>query len=124
MYDLITNLGTAIDNIYSSSVDSALPRKTIAKLQNNETMTITFVTILNSSRESDLHMQTVALKKEGDEMIKSRLRTIKSEFKNLSSRNLNTKKTGQTDSFETLTVSAFSPLRQLKFSLTYTYEVK
>ena len=124
MYDLITNLGSAIDNIYNSNVESVLPRKTIAKLQNNETMTITFVTIFNSSRETDLHMQTVALRKEADEMIKSRLKTIKNEFKNLSSRTLSTKKVGESDSFETLTVSAFSPLRQLKFSLTYTYEVK
>jgi hypothetical protein len=117
MYDLITNL-------YSNSVNSVTPRKTIAKLQNNETMTITFVTIFNSSKESDLHMQTMSLKKEGDELIKSRMRTIKTEFKNVSSRNLNTKKISQLDSFETLTVSPFSPLRKLKFSLTYVYQVK
>ena len=87
-------------------------------------MHITYVTILNSSRESDLHHQMARLKKESNEMITSRLRTIKKEFKDSSGRPLTTKKIGTSDDVETLTVSPYSPFRKLKYSCTYKYEIK
>ena len=121
-YDLINGLGSAIDNVYSYSSEDG-SRKTKAKLVGEE-MHITYVTILNSSRESDLHHQMSRLKKESDEMISSRLRTIKKEFKNSAGRALVTKKTGNSDDIETLTVSPYSPFRKLKYSCTYRYEVK
>ena len=124
MYDLISNLGSALDNVYNSNVDSVSPRKTVAKLCDDKTMKITFITIFNSSRQNDLHLQMNALKKEADEMIKNRLKEIKQEFKSLAKRNLNTKKINTSDYVETLTVSPYSPFRQLKLNLTYTYEVK
>jgi len=121
-YDLISNIGNVIDNVYScSSEDGA--RKTKASLVGNE-MHITYITILNSSRENDLHIQMMNLKKESNEMISSRLRTIKQEFKSQAGRALTTKKIGQSDNVETLTVSPYSPFRKLKYSCTYKYEVK
>ena len=121
-YDLINGLGSAIDNVYSYSSEDG-SRKTKARLIGEE-MHITYVTILNSSRESDLHYQMSRLKKESDEMISSRLRTIKKEFKNKAGRPLTTKKVGISDDVETLTVSPYSPFRKLKYSCTYKYEVK
>lgn len=121
-YDLISNIGSAIDNVYSCSSEDST-RKTKATLVGNE-MHITYVTILNSAREDDLHIQMMNLKKESNEMISSRLRTIKKEFKSQSGRALITKKLGQSDNVETLTVSPYSPFRKLKYSCTYKYEVK
>ena len=121
-YDLINGLASAIDNVYSYSSEDG-SRKTKAKLVGEE-MHITYVTILNSSRESDLHHQMSNLKKESNEMISSRLKTIKKEFKDASGRPLTTKKVGISDDVETLTVSPYSPFRKLKYSCTYKYEVK
>lgn len=121
-YDLINGLGCAIDNVYNYSSEDG-SRKTKARLVDEE-MHITYVTILNSSRESDLHYQMKNLKKESNEMINSRLRTIKKEFKDASGRPLATKKVGSSDDVETLTVSPYSPFRKLKYSCTYKYEVK
>jgi hypothetical protein len=122
-YELLQNISSAIDNVFNhTSQDGS--RKTIAKLCNDDCMEITFITILNSAREQDLHVQTVSLKKEANEIISSRLKSIKKDFKDLSGRKLNAKKVSSKDNFETLTVSPYSPLRKLKFTCTYTYEVK
>lgn len=127
-YELLQNISSAIDNVFNhTSQDGS--RKTIAKLYNddcmeNDCMEITFITILNSAREQDLHIQTVSLKKEANEIISERLKSIKKDFKELSGRKLNAKKVSIKDNFETLTVSPYSPLRKLKFTCTYTYEVK
>ena len=64
-YELINGLGSAIDNVYSYSSEDG-SRKTKARLVGEE-MHITYVTILNSSRESDLHHQMSRLKKESNE---------------------------------------------------------
>lgn len=121
-YDLINGLGSAIDNVYSYNTEDGT-RKTKARLIDDQ-MHITYVTILNSGRELELHQQMSRLKKESDEMIRSRLRTIKQEFKKDSGRALVTKKIGMSDNVETLTVSPYSLMRKLKFSCTYKYEVK
>ena len=120
-YDLIQSLGSAIDNVYSYSSEDG-SRKTIAKLSGN-CMNISYITILNSTR-NDLHEQTSKLNKEADEMIKSRLKTIKEEFKRSSKRELDTNKISDKNSFETLTVSPYSLIKKLMFRCTYTYEVK
>ena len=64
-----------------------------------------------------------SIKKESSEMISSRLRTIKSKFKDTAGRGLKTKKCGEKDDIETLTVSPYSPRKTLKFSHTVIYEV-
>ncbi len=121
-YNLITNLGTAIDDVYSyTSEDGA--RKTVTKIVNNEELHITYMTILNIGRDSDLTMQMSLMSKESNDMISSRLRTIKSEYKKCSGETLKTKKLGSSDNCETLTVSAFSPFRKIKYSCTYRYSI-
>ena len=121
-YDVLEGLRNSIDNVYNYTSEDG-SRKTIVKLLGDQ-LHISYMTILNSSRETDLHIQVVGLKKESDEMIKSRLRTIKDEFKKCSGRTLKASKLSDKDSFETLTVSPFSPFRKLKYTCTYTYEVK
>tara|TARA_A100000164_G_C21639131_1_gene644996 strand:- start:96 stop:467 length:372 start_codon:yes stop_codon:yes gene_type:complete len=121
-YDLINGLGSAIDNVYNYSTEDGT-RKTKARLIDDQ-MHITYVTILNSGRELELQHQMSMLKKESNEMISSRLRTIKQEFKKDAGRALVTKKVGVSDDVETLTVSPYSPMRKLKYSCTYKYEVK
>ena len=122
-YELLQNISNSIDNVFNyTSQDGS--RKTIAKLCDDKCMEITFITILNSSREQDLHIQTMHLKKEADEIIKGRLNSIKKDFKNSARRDLVAKKVSSKDNFETLTVSAHSPFRKLKFTCSYIYEVK
>ena len=120
--ELINGLSSAIDNVYANSSEDG-SRKTKAQLINNQ-MCITYVTILNVAKENDLQTQMSLIKKETNDMINSRLRTIKSTFKDNSGRVLITKKVGNKDNIETLTVSPYSPFRKLKYSCTYIYEVK
>ena len=121
-YDLVVSIGNAIDNVYNNYSEDGC-RKTVTKLI-GECMHVSYMTILNSARESDLHFQIADLKKESDEMIKSRLKTIKEEFKKSAGRTLSAKKVSDNCDFETLTVSPFSPFRKLKFTCTYIYEIK
>lgn len=121
-YELISNLGNAIDNVYNYTAEDA-SRRTLASLK-GDCLEISFQTIVNIARESDLQFQIVNLKKEGNDLINSRLRIIKSEFKQSSKRSLIVKKTSSIDNLETLTVSPYSPSKTLKFTLIYTYEVK
>ena len=121
-YEVINNLANCIDNVYRNVSEDG-SRKTIAKLVDNNCMTITYMTILNIARENDLHVQMSHVKKESNEMISSRLRTIKAEFKSSAGRALKTKKCSECDNIETLTVSPYSPMKTLKFSYTITYEV-
>tara|TARA_X000001036_G_C20093399_1_gene568111 strand:- start:8 stop:382 length:375 start_codon:yes stop_codon:yes gene_type:complete len=121
-YELINSLGNAIDNVYNYSAED-FSRKTKAKLLNDSEMTISFVTIVNVARESDLHRQVAELKKEGVHYIKGRLNSIKKDFKERSGRPLKTKKCTESDSFETLTVSPYSHHRTYKFCYSQTFEV-
>ena len=121
-YEVINNLANCIDNVYRYNSEDG-SRKTVAKLVDNNCMSITYMTIINIAKEKDLHLQMSHLKKESNEMISSRLRTIKSEFKSTSGRALKTKKCSECDNIETLTVSPYSPAKTLKFSCSITYEV-
>ena len=121
-YEIISSLACCIDNVYSNTTEDG-SRKTIAKLVDNNCMSITYMTILNVARESDLHVQMKALKKESSDMISSRLRTIKAKFKDSANRALKTKKCNEKDNIETLTVSPYSPSKTFKFSHVVTYEV-
>ena len=122
-YELISSIGNAIDNVYTFSSDDG-SRKPVAKLINNKEMSISFRTILNIGKDTDMSMQVRFLQKEANEIINSRLRTIKSEFKDISKRNLVSKKISNNDSFETLTVSPYSPFRKIKYTCEYIYEIK
>lgn len=121
-YNTINALGNAIDNVYNNTSESG-DRKTVAKIVNNNELHITYRTILNIGRDSDLTMQMSLLVKESKDMIASRLRTIKTEFSKVSSETLKTKAVGEFDNCETLTVSPYSPFRKLKFSYTKKFEI-
>lgn len=120
-YDFISAIGNAIDNVYNNYAENS-SRRTVAKLVDDK-MTITFMTVINIAREQDIHFQMQSLNKEANDMIRSRLNLIKQQFKQTSGRVLKAKKLDSFDSIETLTVSAYSPHRSLKFSYTVSYEV-
>ena len=122
-YDFIMSIGNSIDCVYNNITEDG-SRKTIAKIEGENKMSISFRTILNVAKESDLHMQLKRVEKESNEIVSSRLKLIKKEFKNSSGRDLVTKKTSQSDNLETLTVSPYSPFRKIKYTCTYFYEVK
>ena len=122
-YDFLMSIGNSIDCVYNNLSEEG-SRKTIAKLENDNIMSISFRTIINIARESDLHLQVKLLEKETSEIISSRLKLIKSQFKENSGKTLSCKKKDQSDNFETLTVSPYSPFRTIKYSCTYFYEVK
>jgi len=122
-YDFIMSIGSSIDCVYNNITEDG-SRKTVAKIEDENTMSISFRTILNAARESDLHMQLALLEKESSEVISSRLKLIKKEFKNSSGRELSAKKTNSKDNLETLTVSPYSPHRKLKYTCTCFFEVK
>lgn len=121
-YDLAANIGTAIDNVYNNYSENG-SRRTVAKLE-GECMLITYRTILNVVREDDLHHQMASLKKESDQMINQRLKTIKESFKECAGRTLKAKKVKDYDSCENLTNSPYSHMKKVKFSCTYVYEVE
>jgi hypothetical protein len=120
-YEIIKSIGNCIDNVYNNYSENEA-RRTVARLE-GENMSLTFMTIINVSKDYDLHYQMKNLVKEANDMIKSRLNLIKSEFKTTSGRALSLKKIKTHDNVETLTVSPYSPLRKLKYSYTITYEV-
>jgi len=122
-YDFLMSIGNSIDCVYNNLSEEG-SRKTIAKLENENTMSISFRTIINIARESDLHHQVKLLEKETSEIISSRLKLIKQQFKENSGRSMTCKKKDHKDNFETLTVSPYSPLKTIKYSCTYFYEVK
>tara|TARA_B000000557_G_scaffold262729_1_gene264146 strand:+ start:84 stop:458 length:375 start_codon:yes stop_codon:yes gene_type:complete len=122
-YDFIMSIANCIDNVYNYISEDG-SRKTVAKLEDDNTLSISFRTILNVARETDLHMQIKSLEKEVSEVINSRLKLIEKEFKINSGRELVCKKTNSKDFFETLTVSPYSPMRTVKYNCTCYYEVK
>jgi rRNA pseudouridine-1189 N-methylase Emg1 (Nep1/Mra1 family) len=122
-YDLITALGNSVDNVYNNCSESG-SRKTVTTLSGENLMHIEYRTIVNAVRESDLDLQMKELKKESHSMISQRLKTIKADFKKSAKRDLETKKVNEEERVETLTVSAYSPLRTFKVCCKFTYEVK
>ena len=122
-YDLVSNLGNAIDNVFNYSNGEDSSRKTVAKLINDKEMSITFMSIVNVAREKDLQVQVGHINKESNHHITARLNSIKKEFKSCAGRPLKTKKIGESDSFEVITTSAFSHFKTYKVCYTKTFEV-
>ena len=120
-YELMSSIGNCIDNVYTYTTETA-DRKTIATLADN-TMNIRYVTIVRAGKDIDLQVQMSAIQNEAKQMISSRLKTIKAEFKKCCDSTLKAKKCGETSDIETLTVSPYSPIRTLKVNITYCYEV-
>jgi hypothetical protein len=120
-YDLISNIGNAIDNVYNSNAEDA-SRRTVAKLQ-NDCLSIEFRTILTVAKDQELEHQMTMIKSESKQMIDARLKTIKDCFKESAGRALKTKKSNDYDKIETLTVSPYNPIRTLKYTFVVNYEV-
>ncbi len=121
-YDLIANIGTAIDNVYNSYAEDS-SRRTVAKLV-GEQLVVEFRTILTVAKDQELEHQMTMIKSESKQMIDSRVKCIKDCFKESAGRSLKLKKINDHDRIETLTVSPYSPIRTLKYTFVVNYEVK
>ena len=120
-YDLISNIGRSIDNVYNNCAEDA-SRRTVAKLS-NDCLTIEFRTILTVAKDQELEHQMTMIKSESKQMIDARLKSIKDCFKECAGRALKTKKSNDYDKIETLTVSPYNPIRTLKYTFVVNYEV-
>lgn len=120
-YDLIQNLAKAIDDVYNNTSEDST-RRTIAKFQ-NENLVIEYRTILSVAREREMDLHVSEAKREANQMLASRLKSIKDCFKECSGRSLKTKKIDECDNSEILTVSAFNPVRMVKFTFCQTFEI-
>lgn len=120
-YDLISNLGKAIDNVYNNTSEDST-RRTIAKFQ-DENLVIEYRTILSVAREQDMDLHIREAKREANQMLSSRLKSIKDCYKECAGKSLKTKKIDDSNNVETLTVSAYSPVRMIKFTFCQIFEV-
>jgi len=121
-YDLVANIGTAIDNVYNSYAEDS-SRRTVAKLV-GEQLVLEFRTILTVAKDRELEHQMSMIKSESKQMIDTRIKSIKDCFKENAGRSLKVKKINDYDRIETLTVSPYSPIRTLKYTFVVNYEVK
>ena len=106
-YDLVANIGTAIDNVYNSYAEDS-SRRTVAKLS-GEQLVVEFRTILTVAKDQELEHQMTMIKSESKQMIDARIKSIKECFKECAGRALKVKKLNDFDKIETLTVSPYSP---------------
>ena len=120
-YELIQSLGNCIDNVYNNYSESH-DRRTVASIKDN-LLCIEYRTILRAAKDVEFQRQIDLLKSETMQMINSRLKLIKEEFKLKSDRGLRTKKCSESDNMETLTVSPYNPIRTIKYTYTVCYEV-
>ena len=120
-YDLISNIGCAIDNVYNNYAEDS-SRRTVAKLV-NDNLVIEFQTILRVAKDQELEHQMTMIKSESKQLIDARLKAIKSCFKDSAGKTLKAKKISDFDKVETLTVSPYSPIRTLKYSFIVNYEI-
>jgi hypothetical protein len=120
-YDLIQNLGCAIDNVYNN-ISEKPDRRTTSKLV-SEKLVIEYQTIVTIAKDSDFKYQMDMIKSESKQMIDSRLKSIKECFKESANRALKTKKESDYDKVETLTVSPYSPIRTYKYSFCVNYGI-
>ena len=119
-YSPIDAIGNCVDNIYRT--DSSGTRKVTAKLSGNS-LFITYQTIMNIVRDEGMHIQTRQESEEASKLIKERLSLMKKDYKEMSGKSLRAKKVGESDAFETISVSPYNPRRVVKYSLTCEFEV-
>ena len=120
-YDLIMNIGQAIDNVYSNASESHT-RRTVAKLS-GDFLVVEYRTILTVAKDQELEHQMTMIKSESKQMIDSRVKSIKKCFKECAGRALKLKKSTDHDRIETMTVSPYSPIRTLKYTFVVNYEI-
>jgi hypothetical protein len=123
-YEIIANIGSAIDNVYNNySEDKGSARKTIAKLKDN-CLHIQYQSILRLPKDVDLQAQIKLLESETHQIVSSRLDLIKKSYKQMSNSTLKVSKVSSTPSFETLTISPYSPIRTMLYRCECIYEIK
>tara|TARA_B100001989_G_C24479307_1_gene433531 strand:- start:625 stop:996 length:372 start_codon:yes stop_codon:yes gene_type:complete len=120
-YDLISNIGIALDNVYNNTSEDS-SRKTVASLK-SDNLVIEYRTILTVAKDQELEHQMSMIKSESTQFVNKRLKSIKDCFKECAGRSLKTKKIEDYDKIETLTMSPYSPVRTLKYSFVVCYEV-
>lgn len=120
--ETINALACCLDDIYGNSSSDG-SRKVTSRLDGN-VMTVTFQTIANFARDSHTHIESQNLKKEGAAIVNDRVKTIKKLFKENTGKALNVQKQKEYDRFETISVSAFSPNRVIKYTFNVCYEIK
>jgi glutamate formiminotransferase len=120
-YELIQSLGNCLDNVYNNYSEQH-DRRTVASIKDN-LLCVEYQTILRAAKDVEFQRQIDLLKSESTQMINSRLKLIKEEFKLRAERSLRTKKCNESDRMETLTVSPYSPIRTIKYTYVVCYEV-
>jgi glutamate formiminotransferase len=120
-YDLIQNLGCAIDNVYNN-VSEKPDRRTTTKII-NDMLIVEYQTIITIAKDADFKHQMDMVKSESKQMIDSRLKSVKECFKESSGKSLKAKKEKDYDRVETLTVSPYSPIRTYKYSFCVEYGI-
>jgi len=114
-------LGRHIDNVWNNTSDTGT-NKVVASLQGSM-LTIEYRTIVNIPRGADYHTKSVDLKHEGSSIISKKKSELESDYKKECKKSLSLKKISDSDSFETMTTSPYSPNRISKYVLSVTYEV-
>ena len=120
-YEEIHALGSSIDGVYNNYSDNGT-RKVTAKLD-NYCLTLTYQTIVHIARDQGMHLQTPKLKDESNQMIRSRLDLIKKSFRECCDRTLKASKLSESDFFETISTSPYTPKRVVKYSMSVSYEI-
>ena len=120
-YEELHALGSSIDGVYNNYSDDGT-RKVTAKLD-NYCLTLTYQTIVHIARDQGMHLQTPRLKDESSQMIRSRLNLIKKTFRECCDRTLKTSKLSESDFFETISISPYTPKRVVKYSMSVSYEI-
>ena len=120
-YELIQALGNCLDNVYNNYAESH-DRRTVACIK-GDLLCIEYRTIIRAAKDVELQRQIDLLKNETAQMINSRLKLIKQDFKDTAGRTLKTKKDSESDSMETLTVSPYNPIRTIKYCYKIFYTV-
>jgi len=115
-------LGTCIDNVFNNTAKDS-SRKAICKL-NGDIMSISFLTIKEFARESDIFLQTRDFEEEARQIIGKKLKDIKEKYSASGEKIkiVEVKEDKNKCTFETLTVSPISPKRTIKCCYTVNYK--
>ena len=114
-------LGRHIDNVWNNTSDEGT-NKVVASLQGS-LLTLEYRTIVNVPRGTDYHTKSVDLKHEGSSAISKKKSELVADYKKECKKSLSLNKISDNDSFETMSVSPYSPNRFSKYVLSVVYEV-
>jgi len=109
----INCLGQLTNNTwgYPGGMNSKVPTASINISLQGETMTCTYMTIVNLMSDRNLRDQSASFEEESIMIIKEYIKDLKKEFKKKSERGLKCNEEGTRDSIEIITTSPYSPKR-------------